>query len=180
MTKTTLLGALVVAALSIETARGLEMLAAGDPIPSWTLKDHTGEPVSSSDLKGRTYLLWFYPRAMTPGCTVEGRSLRDSYEKFQERGVVILGVSFDEPESNAQFVREEQFPFKLLSDTDRSLATRVGAADSASQGAARRISYLVGPDGEVLRAYPSVDPQTHVEQVLSGLDELPPSTKPDE
>jgi len=174
MTKTALLGALLVAALSIEVARGLEMLAAGDSFPSWTLKDHTGESVSSSDLKGRTYLLWFYPRASTPGCTMEGRGLRDSYEKFQEQGVVILGVSFDDPEDNARFVRDEQFPFRLLSDTDRSLAMQVGAADSASQTAARRISYLVGPDGKVLHAYPAVSPGEHAGQVLSDLSEVPP------
>lgn len=129
------------------------------------MRDHTGAQVSSRDLAGKTYLLWFYPRAMTPGCTTEGNALRDSFPALAARGVEVLGVSFDEPAENAKFVAAQQFPFRLLTD-DGSLAVQVGAAGSRDQATARRISYLVGADGKVLRAYGSVIPARHAQEVL--------------
>ena len=148
-----------------------KMLRPGDPFPAWELVDHTGAKVSSRDLAGKKYLLWFYPKAQTPGCTIEGLSLKNNFESFQRRGVEILGVSFDDPAANAAFVKLQGFPFRLLSDTDRSVATAVGAADSRQQAVAARISYLVGPDGRVLKAYPKVDPAKHAKEVLTDLPE---------
>ncbi len=145
------------------------MLKTGDVFPAWELLDHTGAKVSSRDLAGRTYLLWFYPKAMTPGCTAEGEGLRDSFGAFQAHGVQIVGVSFDDPATNAAFVAREAFQFKLLSDTDRMLAMAVGAADARNQPTARRVSYLVGPDGKVLHVYASVTPSSHAQDVLGDL-----------
>ena len=145
------------------------LLKVGDPFPAWTLPDHTGAPVSSADLAGKTYLLWFYPKAMTPGCTAEGRGLRDEVEGFRKQGVEILGVSFDDPATNAAFAKAEGFPFRLLSDQHRDLAVRVGAADSTSAPVAHRISYLVGPDGKVRQVYAAVNPTSHAKEVLGGL-----------
>ena len=164
---------LVVAALiaaCVTSAARAELLQPGDPFPSWSLPDQTGKTVSASDLAGKPYLLWFYPRAMTPGCTAEGRQLRDRFADFQKRGVEVLGVSFDTPEKNAEFVRAEEFPFRLLSDQDRALAVAVGAARAKDQSAAARISYLVGPDGKVRRAYGEVSPASHAGQVLGDFD----------
>ena len=106
---------------------------------------------------------------MTPGCTTEGDGLRDSFAAFQERRVEIFGVSFDPPAQNKAFVEAERFPFRLLSDDKRSLAVAVGAADSSAQPVARRISYLVGPDGRVRAVYGSVTPATHAKDVLVDL-----------
>src|SRR6185369_15067066 len=92
--------------------------------------DQTGTVVRSADLAGKTYLLWFYPKAMTPGCTTEARGLRDQYAPLQAAGVTVIGVSFDAPEDNKKFVEAEGLPFRLLSDQDRGLAVAVGAADS--------------------------------------------------
>lgn len=141
------------------------MLRAGDTFPSWKLKDHTGALVSSDDLAGKTYLLWFYPKAMTSGCTKEGQGLRDRSDELKELQVAIFGVSFDDPGANAEFVKREGFPFALLSDSDHALATKVGAALISLQPVASRISYLIGPDGKVLKAYDDVDPATHAEEV---------------
>ena len=146
-----------------------ELLAPGDAFPAWKLLDQNGVEVSSDSLAGKTYLLWFYPKAMTPGCTAEGQGLRDRYGAFQAKGVEVLGISFDAPKDNAAFVAEEKFPFRLLSDQDHALAADVGAATSRDQAVATRISYLVGPDGKVRRVYGSVDPRRHAEQVLSDL-----------
>ena len=158
--------AAVLAFITVSSAHA-GMLAVGAPMPHFELRDQEGRTVSSNDLAGKRYLLWFYPKAMTPGCTIEAKSLRDNYSTLEKAGVVVLGVSFDEPASNKQFVEAEALPFRLLSDTDRSLAVAVGAADSAEAKTARRISYLVGADGKVAKAYENVDPNVHAGQVVS-------------
>lgn len=161
----TLLSVLALAAV----AQAANLLQPGDTFPAWSLVDQTGATVTSRELAGKTYLLWFYPKAMTPGCTAEGQGLRDHFPALQAAGIAVLGVSFDDPKDNAAFVREQHFPFRLLSDHDRALAAAVGAADSREQPVARRISYLVGPDGKVRRAYDAVNPATHAQQVLADV-----------
>jgi peroxiredoxin Q/BCP len=163
---------IVAAVLSIvllAAAADAEVLQPGAAFPAWEMTDHTGAEVTSRELAGKTYLLWFYPKAMTPGCTAEGNGLRDRFAAFQARGVEILGVSFDDPETNAEFVKAQGFPFRLLSDTDHRLAVSVGAAMLAIQPFARRVSYLVGPDGKVVKAYTQVAPATHAQEVLADL-----------
>ncbi|MGE5235949.1 MAG: peroxiredoxin [Acidobacteriota bacterium] len=145
------------------------MLKPGETFPTWELQDQAGKRVSSADLKGKPYLLYFYPKAMTPGCTTEGCTLRDNFAAFKQDGVEILGVSFDSPEKNAEFKAKYKFPFDLLSDTDHKLAVEVGAADSPSRLWARRISYLVGADGKIIRAYGDVSPAKHAAEVLADI-----------
>jgi thioredoxin-dependent peroxiredoxin len=164
----TLLLAVTLTTAFSATARA-ELLRAGDTFPAWEMTDHAGRMVSSASLAGKSYLLWFYPKAMTPGCTAEGRGLRDEYAELSRRGVEVLGVSFDAPQDNARFVAAEGFPFRLLSDTDHAVALRVGAASSPTQAVASRISYLVGGDGKVIAAYGSVDPAAHAAQVLETI-----------
>ena len=163
------IAAVIVILLAQTVTVRADLLKAGDPFPSWELLDQTGAPRSSRDLAGKTYLIWFYPKAMTPGCTAEGQGLRDRFSTFQAKKVEIVGVSFDAPMANAQFVKSETFPFTLLSDRDRTLAVAVGAADSHDQPVARRISYLVGPDGKVLQVYAAVNPASHAQDVLNDL-----------
>ena len=143
------------------------MVAEGSPFPAWKMTAHNGDVVASSDLAGKPYLLWYYPAAMTPGCTAEGRALRDEHEAYRAAGIEVLGASFDPPDENRAFVEAESFPFLLLSDADKKLAQAVGAATSAQQGYARRISYLVGPDGRVIKGYSEVSPTEHAAEVLA-------------
>lgn len=157
---------LVATLLLARDAAAAAMLNPGETFPTWSLRDQTGTKVSSQDFAGKTYLLWFYPKAMTPGCTTEGNGLRDDYPALSQAGVEVVGVSFDEPAANAEFVQAQGFPFRLLSD-DGTLAVQVGAAGSRSQSTTRRISYLVGPDGKVVKAYPNVSPATHAREVLA-------------
>jgi peroxiredoxin Q/BCP len=164
---------LMVVAISLSgTVFAGGMLKPGDPFPAWELPNQTGAVVSSKDFAGKTYLLWFYPKAMTSGCTAEGCALRDNYSGFEKAGVLVVGVSFDDPKDNAEFIAKNKFPFPLLSDTKRTLAVQVGAADSPSRIVARRISYLVGPDGKVLTAYADVTPSKHASEVLSDIEKL--------
>ena len=167
--RTVVLAAAWMAVALTAPARAAGLLKAGDPFPAWSLKDQAGLAVSSADLAGKTYLLWFYPKAMTPGCTAEGRGLRDQIDAFRGKGVEIFGVSFDDPVANAAFAEAEGFPFRLLSDQTRQLAVQVGAAETASAPMARRISYLVGGDGKVLRVYDTVNPASHAKDVLGAL-----------
>src|SRR5208282_1549103 len=98
--------------------RRYPMLNAGDLAPDFTLLTHEGQPLSLSSLRGHKVLLWFYPKADTPGCTAEGCSLRDQYSYYEENHIVVLGVSFDNVEDNAAFVKKFNFPFTLLCDTE--------------------------------------------------------------
>lgn len=156
-----------VALLSFAGVARAEMLAPGAAMPAFELQDHEGRVVKSSKLAGHRYLLWFYPKAQTPGCTKEAQSLRDSYSVLQQNDVQVLGVSFDDPAANKKFVEAESLPFRLLSDTDKKLAIAVGAAGSSLSFVASRISYLVGPDGKVLKAYDNVDPSVHAANVVA-------------
>jgi peroxiredoxin Q/BCP len=115
--------------------------------------------------------------AMTPGCTAEGKALRDEYPAFQKLGVEVVGISFDAPEANAEFVAAHGFPYRLLSD-DGSLAEKVGASEGPDDRTARRISYLIGPDGKVLRAYETVTPAEHATQVLTDVRGAKPQPSP--
>jgi peroxiredoxin Q/BCP len=129
------------------------MIAVGQQAPDFEVQDHTGRKVKLSDFRGRRVLLWFYPEADTPGCTKEGCGFRDHKTEFTKKGVEILGVSFDAPEKNADFVRKYGFNFPLLSDTDRRVGMAYGAAENAEQPRAKRVSYLIDANGRVEKVY---------------------------
>jgi len=147
------------------------MLSPGDRFVDFKLGAHDGTTVRSADLEGRPYLIYFYPKADTPGCTREACELRDSWPEVQAAGLVVLGVSYDSPKANAAFAEKYHLPFLLLSDSDRKLAKAVGAARTLLP-VPKRISYLVGADGTVLVAYPSVDPAKHAGEVLADMARL--------
>ena len=151
-------------------ARAGEMLKAGDAFPSFTLSAHDGVMVKSADLAGSPYLLYFYPKADTPGCTKEACAFRDSWAEAQMLGLKVFGVSYDTPADNQAFADKYGLQFPLLSDTERKLAEAVGAA--GSMGYPARISYLVGADGRVLQAYPDVTPAEHAAEVIADFRAL--------
>ncbi len=140
-------------------------LKAGDPAPAFTLTANHGGAVALADFRGRRVLLWFYPEAGTPGCTLEGRSFRDQIGYFDENDIAVLGVSFDPIDRIAEFAARENFPFPLLCDRDRGVALAYGACDDKAAHAAR-MSFLIGTSGLIERIYPQVDPRDHAAQVL--------------
>ncbi|HLH78156.1 MAG TPA: peroxiredoxin [Candidatus Binataceae bacterium] len=145
------------------------MLKVGDIAPDFTATTDEGKPLSLNSLRGSKVLLWFYPKADTPGCTAEGCSLRDNFDHYQSHGVQILGVSVDSVADNAAFVKKFSFPFRLLCDTDRSISVAYGACEGPNASRASRISYLIDEQGKIERAYPGVNPREHAAQVLSDL-----------
>ncbi|RLE27251.1 MAG: peroxiredoxin [Acidobacteria bacterium] len=153
------------------TATGDEMLTTGEIFPSFELQAHDDTVVSSSNLEGSVYLLYFYPKADTPGCTKEACALRDAWSDLEDAEIRVFGVSYDTPRSNRSFAEKFSLPFLLLSDSDKALAKSVGA-DRFLIPVPKRISYLVGADGKILKAYPSVSPSSHAEDVLRDFESL--------
>lgn len=141
-------------------------LNVGDEFPDWSMVDQSGASVTSVSYTGRRYVLWFFPEAMAPAGTAEGRGFRDHYHQFEAAGIAVLGVSFDVPQTNGVFANAEGFPFPLLTDSSRELAVRVGAARSEAQPRPEQITYLVGEDGRVVKVYDQIQPVRHAQEVL--------------
>lgn len=145
------------------------MLKVGDRAPEFTLPAHDGRSISSADLRGRKVLLWFYPAASTPGCTVEGRGFRDHQSYYDEGGIQILGISFDSVEANAAFAQKNGFGFPLLSDIARETALAYGACADRKAQSPERVSFLIDEGGSIARVYDQVDPRDHPARVLAEL-----------
>ena len=150
---------------------GGEMLETGAEFPEFSLTAHDGSTVASADLAGGPYLIYFYPKADTPGCTKEACAFRDSWAEVQLAGLKVFGVSYDSPKDNAAFADKYSLQFLLLSDSERRLAAAVGA-ERTLLPMPKRISYLVGADGRVLKPYPDVSPAKHAAEVLADLKQL--------
>lgn len=145
------------------------MLKVGDRAPDFTVKAHTGEEVSLSDFKGRRVVLWFYPKADTPGCTAEGCGFRDRQPVYDEKNAEILGVSFDTVEENRAFAEKFGFTFRLLCDTEREIGLAYGACDSKDAGHAKRISYVIDEEGRIAQAIEQVNAREHPEELLATI-----------
>ena len=149
--------------------QGGKMVKEGTPAPAFTVTTHEGKQVSLKDYLGKNVVLWFYPKADTPGCTLEGCGFRDRISKFKEKNTVVLGVSFDTAEENMAFSRKFQFPFPLLCDTERKIGMAYGACTSPTDKNAARIGYVINPEGIVQKAYPKVDAREFPEQALAEI-----------
>jgi peroxiredoxin Q/BCP len=141
---------------------------------TFSLSNQDNETVSSEDLAGKSYVMFFYPRAMTPGCTVESCDFRDNYQAFSDAGYEIVGVSPDKPASNAKFKEKEGLNFDLLSDVDHVLSESLGAwGEKKNYGKIYkgliRSTFVVGSTGEVEHAYRNVRAKGHVERVKADL-----------
>ncbi len=151
------------------------MVAEGSPAPDFEAKAHTGESVRLSDYRGRIVVLYFYPRAMTPGCTREGVRFNELYEEFQKYGAVILGVSTDPVEKNRKFAEKHGFKFPLLSDEDGAIAEKYGVLESRSSGniAARRTTFVIDRDGVIRRVLSNIRPaEKHADMALDEVRKL--------
>ena len=137
------------------------MLEKGTKAPNFSVKDHNGNTVSLTDFSGKKIVLWFYPKADTPGCTVEGKGFRDDYEKFTEKNTAILGVSLDNETDNKAFAEKFNFPYPLLCDVNHEIALAYKAVKGSQDEYASRISYVIDESGNILEAISQVDTKTH-------------------
>jgi thioredoxin-dependent peroxiredoxin len=145
------------------------MLKPGDPAPKFSTPDETGKTRTLDEFRGKTVLLWFYPKADTPGCTAEGCGFRDRIGEFEKLGVVVLGASFDTQQENAAFKKKFSFPYPLLCDTTRALGVAYGAAADAKAKSATRCATLIGKDQKIVEHWPKVDAREFVGEAIAKL-----------
>lgn len=148
----------------------------GRRAPSFSAITQSGETVRLADLKGKTVVLYFYPKDNTPGCTKEACSFRDAWARLKRAGVVVLGVSGDSQESHRRFAEKYDLPFPLLVDKDHSIAEKYGVwrekkmAGRTSMGIVRT-TFVIDPAGKVVHVFDKVNTETHGEDVLAWIRE---------
>jgi thioredoxin-dependent peroxiredoxin len=152
-------------------------LEAGDQAPDFNLPDQHGNPVKLADLRGQTVVLYFYPKADTPGCTTQACSVRDHRTDYESAGAVVLGVSPDPVKPIAKFDEKYGLGFPLLSDEDHSVAEAYGVWVEKSMYGRKymgneRTTFVIGPDGEIREVFRSVKPAEHDDLVLGALAEV--------
>jgi peroxiredoxin Q/BCP len=150
------------------------MLKEGDKAPDIQLESDSGEPFRLSSLKGKKVVLYFYPRADTPGCTVEACEFRDSSKKFTKKNAVIVGISPDAVKSQARFKDKFELPFTLLCDVDKSAAQAYGVYKEKNMYGKKvmgieRTTFIIGEDGRIAKIFAKVQAQGHAEQVWNAL-----------
>jgi thioredoxin-dependent peroxiredoxin len=186
ITATILIAAVVlvsVVALWPRIARA-ELLKEGRVAPAFSTQMVEGEqtaPIALGDLRGKKVILYFYPKDDTPGCTREACAFRDGFARFQAAGLVVLGCSVQDADAHKAFIKKYHLPFPLLLDPDKKIATEYGAANGIPiLGLDRRITYVIGEDGRILKVYPNVDPSSHATQILGdlGVPEHPAAAAP--
>ena len=156
------------------------MLQEGDIAPGFALPDQNGREVSLADFAGRTVVLYFYPKADTPGCTTQACGIRDRGAEYEAAGAVVLGVSPDPVAAVKRFHAKQGLNFTLLSDEDHAVCEAYGVwVEKTMYGrtywGAQRATFILDGDGRVARAFPKVSPKTHDDVVLQALAELAPA-----
>jgi peroxiredoxin Q/BCP len=153
------------------------VLAEGDAAPDFTLPDQNGEEVTLSELRGETVVLYFYPRADTPGCTTQACGVRDRRADYAAAGARVIGVSPDEVGAIAKFADKFDLDFTLLADADHAVAERYGAWVEKSMYGKKymgvaRATFIIDPEGKIAKVSPKVSPKKHDDFVLKALAEL--------
>jgi peroxiredoxin Q/BCP len=150
------------------------MLESGTKAPAFELLNQDGETVKLSDFAGKTVVLYFYPKADTPGCTTQACGIRDRTSEYDAAGAVVLGVSPDEPKALRKFADKYGLPFTLLSDSEHELAEAYGVwAEKSMYGRKYwgnlRSTFIIDGDGKIAHVFPKVSPKTHDDVVLEAL-----------
>jgi peroxiredoxin Q/BCP len=156
------------------TGPKVKSLQEGDAAPSFTLESDTGEKVSLKDFKGKKVVLYFYPKDMTPGCTQEACDFRDSFARIKKSDAVVLGVSKDSVTSHQKFKTKHDLPFPLLSDSDGKVCELYGVWQEKSLYGKKfmgivRSTFVIDEKGKILRSFPKVKVNGHVDEILAVL-----------
>jgi thioredoxin-dependent peroxiredoxin len=150
------------------------MLSEGDKAPDFALPDQSGEQVRLSDLRGETVVLYFYPRASTPGCTTQACGVRDRRADYAAAGGRVIGISPDEVKAIDKFAAKHDLDFTLLADADHAVAEAYGTWVKKSMYGKKymgvqRATFIIGPDGRIAKVFPKVSPKQHNDLVLKAL-----------
>ncbi|HVJ08491.1 MAG TPA: thioredoxin-dependent thiol peroxidase [Acidisarcina sp.] len=142
----------------------------------FTLQDEQEHTVHLSDFSGKPVILFFYPRADTPGCTIEACGFRDTFKKLQKAGAIVLGISRDTPAAQKKFKEKYDLPYPLLADVDEVVCKQFGVLKEKNMYGKKvmgieRTTFLIGPDQRILKIFPKVKPEGHAEEVLAALKE---------
>ena len=140
--------------------------------PDFTLPDQNGVPVTLSALKGKPIVLFFYPRADTPGCTIEACGFRDQYGKLLDAGLIVLGISPDTSKAQKKFEEKFQLPYPLLADAEKAVAILYGVLKEKTMYGKKvmgveRTTFLISPDGTIVQVWRKVKPEGHPDEVLN-------------
>jgi len=149
----------------------------GSMAPDFSLPSQDGSQISLKDFRGKWVVLYFYPKDFTSGCTIEAHNFQRDQDEYAKRNAVVIGISVDNADSHKQFCAKEGLNFKLLADTEHKVSTMYGSVMNfgVTQVAARH-TFLIDPQGKIERAYTSVDPNKHSQEVIAALDELQKSS----
>ena len=139
-------------------------LTVGIQAPAFTTKDDQSNTVSLADFAGKVVVLYFYPKDDTPGCTKEAQSFRDNYQHYQDKDMVVLGVSNDDEASHKMFKKKYDLPFPLLADTDRTISQ---AYDVDGGGYPQRVTYIINGEGVITHVDEQVQTSCHAEDILT-------------
>ena len=155
----------------------LEAPTVGDPAPDFTLSADDGDEVSLESLRGKTVVLYFYPRDSTPGCTTEACNFRDMQAELEAKGAVVVGVSRDSVKSHANFKNKQSLNFPLLSDPSGEMIAAYGAWGpkvfmGRKANGIIRSTFIIDPDGNIAKHYPKVSVKTHADEVLADLESM--------
>jgi len=147
-----------------------------EKVADFTLQDDQDKTIHLSDFKGQPVVLFFYPRADTPGCTIEACGFRDTFKKLQNAGAVVLGISRDTPKAQAKFKAKYDLPYTLLADVDEKVCNQFGVLKEKNMYGKKvmgieRTTFLIGPDQKLVKIFPKVKPEGHAEEVLAAIKE---------
>ncbi len=149
------------------------MPTAGQSAPTFTLPSQDGSEISLKSFRGKWVVLYFYPKDMTSGCTIEAHNFQRDLQKFEADDAVIVGVSVDTPDSHKQFCTKEGLTFRLLADPQHKVVDEYGSLGHfGPMTIAQRNTFLIDPQGKIVKVWTHVDPQHHSEEVLAALSEM--------
>jgi thioredoxin-dependent peroxiredoxin len=166
-----LVGALAVFLSNVRA--GDKAPAVGTEVPDFTLNSQDGKPVSLHDFRGKWVVLYFYPKDMTPGCTIEAHNFQRDLAKYEAKNAIIVGVSVQDEKSHQEFCAKESLNFRLLADTEHQVSEKYDSVTNLGvMKLSARHTFLIDPTGKVRKVWTDVDVKKHSDEVLAALDEL--------
>jgi len=164
--------ALVMAQVNLSATDGAAIPEAGQKAPTFTLPSQDGSPVSLESYRGKWVVLYFYPKDMTTGCTIEAHNFQRDLQKFEAENAVILGVSVDTVDSHKQFCTKDGLTFHLLADPEHKVVDQYGSLGHFGEMTiANRNTFLIDPKGKIVKVWTKVDPKVHSEEVLTAIQD---------